>query len=97
MRFRSWARVPLLVVCCSSSLAAENRSPCAVNPTQPGWHVFVEKKNRFCFEYPPLVSGPQLLWTAYRYFDRLLWTAFTSVPHEREKARVASVYDLEQI
>jgi hypothetical protein len=37
------------------------------------------------------------LWTAYRYFDRLLWTAFTSVPHEREKARVASVYDLEQI
>ena len=53
MRLRSWASFPLLAICCSSSMAAEHPSPCAAHPTEPRWHVYVDIKDRFCFEYPP--------------------------------------------
>jgi hypothetical protein len=53
VRLRSWARFPLLAICCSPLLAARHHSPCAASPTQPGWHVYVDTKDRFCFEYPP--------------------------------------------
>ena len=52
MRLRSWAKIPLLAIFSSPSLAAGHQSPCTAHPRQPGWHVFVENKNRFCFEYP---------------------------------------------
>ena len=52
VRLRSWANVSLLAIFCSPLLAVGHQSPCVLHPTQPGWHVFVENKNRFCFEYP---------------------------------------------
>jgi len=32
---------------------ASDHIPCDVHPTQVGWHVFVDHRDRFCFEYPP--------------------------------------------
>jgi hypothetical protein len=53
VRVRRWVQFPLLAICCSPPLAANGRVPCAVHPTQPGWHVYVDATDRFCFEYPP--------------------------------------------
>jgi hypothetical protein len=36
------------------TLAVGNsQSPCAAHPAKPGWKVFVDARNKFCFEYPP--------------------------------------------
>ena len=53
MRLQLWTRFPLLAICCCPLLVAEHSSPCAAQPTQPGWRVYVDRKDRFCFEYPP--------------------------------------------
>jgi hypothetical protein len=53
MRLPLWPKLPLLAICYTTSLAAAGHSPCDEHPTQPGWHVFVDNKDRFCFEYPP--------------------------------------------
>jgi hypothetical protein len=52
MRFSFWPRVSLLAICYSTSLGAAGRSPCDAHRTQPSWHIFVDNKDRFCFEYP---------------------------------------------
>jgi hypothetical protein len=52
MRFSFWPRVSLLAICYSTSLGAAGHSPCDAHRTQPSWHVFVDNKYRFCFEYP---------------------------------------------
>ena len=44
----------LFISACSTlSFAGGYQSPCMTNRTQRGWHVYVDKKYRFCFEYPP--------------------------------------------
>jgi hypothetical protein len=53
VRLRSRASFPLLAICCSSLLAAEHPNPCAAHPAVPRWNVYVDIKDRFCFEYPP--------------------------------------------
>jgi hypothetical protein len=67
MRFSSQAGLALIIFFSASPSVARAQNPCAVHPTQPGWHVFVDKKDGFCFEYPgdykrvptrPLSSGP---------------------------------------
>jgi hypothetical protein len=35
-----------------SILRRPRENPCAAQPTQPGWRVFVDKRDGFCFEYP---------------------------------------------
>jgi hypothetical protein len=63
MRVSIWAGVLLLAIGSRASMAAANRSPCRLHPTHPHWHVFVDSKDRFCFEYPtryrvaPAVAG----------------------------------------
>ena len=52
MRFSFWPGISLLAICYSNSLGAAGHSPCDAHRTQPGWHVFVDNKYRFCFEHP---------------------------------------------
>jgi hypothetical protein len=47
-----WARVLLLAASRLTPLAAWAENPCAARPTQSGWRIFVDRKHRFCFEYP---------------------------------------------
>jgi hypothetical protein len=53
MRVSIGVGVLLLAISSSTTMAAGDRSPCHLHPTQPRWHVFVDSKDRFCFEYPP--------------------------------------------
>jgi hypothetical protein len=37
---------------CGLARAADH-NPCALHPTRTAWRVFVDRRDRFCFEYPP--------------------------------------------
>jgi hypothetical protein len=37
---------------CSFAIAADH-NPCALHPTRTGWRIFVDRRDGFCFEYPP--------------------------------------------
>lgn len=53
MKLRLWTRLSLLAICGSPLLAANHPSPCTAKSAQPGWHVYVDTRDQFCFEYPP--------------------------------------------
>ncbi len=52
MRFSFWAGCALLAFFNAASSVGLAENPCAAHPTQPGWRVFVDKRDGFCFEYP---------------------------------------------
>lgn len=52
MRFSFWAGPALIAFFSAVSSIAGTQNPCAAHPTQPGWRVFVDKREGFCFEYP---------------------------------------------
>lgn len=53
MRLQLWTRFAVHAMFCSPCLIAQHPNPCAAQPTQPGWRVYVDTRDRFCFEYPP--------------------------------------------
>jgi hypothetical protein len=67
MRISFWAGVVLFAFFSAASSITYAQNPCAPHPAQPGWRVFVDKRDGFCFEYPgdykraptrPFASGP---------------------------------------
>lgn len=53
MKTPTWFGVPLLAMASCCLVGASDHSPCELHPTRTGWHVFVDHKDGFCFEYPP--------------------------------------------
>jgi len=53
MKALIWFGLSLIVSSSWPLAQASERSPCDQQPTRAGWHVFVDYKDRFCFEYPP--------------------------------------------
>ncbi len=53
MSTSSWSVAILLAVLSSRSCLAGGENACKAKPTQPRWQVFVDARDRFCFEYPP--------------------------------------------
>jgi hypothetical protein len=48
-----WFGLSLIALSSWPLAEASERSPCDQYPTRTGWHVFVDYKDGFCFEYPP--------------------------------------------
>lgn len=78
MNIPIWFCVYLLAIASGSSAEAAGRSPCDLYPTQSGWRVFVDTRDRFCFEYPskyqvaPAVFAPGVsTGPATRFIGRL--------------------------
>ncbi len=53
MRTSCWTVAIVVAVLSFKSCVADGQNPCKTRPTQPNWHVFVDERDRFCFEYPP--------------------------------------------
>lgn len=53
MKAPVWLGVVLLVTANSCLANTRKNNPCALHPTRHGWHVFVDQRDGFCFEYPP--------------------------------------------
>lgn len=53
MKAPIWIGVYLLAMSTCGLAGASAPSPCELHPARAGWRVFVDHKDRFCFEYPP--------------------------------------------
>lgn len=62
MKVPVWVGISLLSINCTIAMAGTHQDPCHAHPTHPGWHVFVDHKDRFCFEYPPKYKPAPTVW-----------------------------------
>lgn len=80
MKALSWTVSILLAVLSSISCVASGQNPCKARPTQPNWQVFVDERDRFCFEYPP----------KYKVAPTVAAPGIGSVPSDQWIARLAT-------
>jgi hypothetical protein len=89
--------VAVLVLAGCGLARAADHSPCALHPTQPGWRVFVDHPDRFCFEYPakyrsaPARFAPGVSTGASLFMGRLTTKPTPAAGVSAQEPEVASI------
>ncbi|HTX42332.1 MAG TPA: hypothetical protein VMD25_10925 [Acidobacteriaceae bacterium] len=94
-----WLCAVLLAMAGCGLANASNHNPCALHPTRRGWHVFVDYRDGFCFEYPhkyriaPAVFSPGYMPDPkIRFIGRLTTKPSSNEPDNPHVAEI-DVYD----
>jgi len=88
----------LLAMAGCGSASASSHNPCVLHPTRRGWHVFVDYRDGFCFEYPPkYLSAPAVFPPGYmpgktRFIGRLTTKPSSNDSDDPDVAEI-DVYD----